>query len=746
MGVYLSMLGNQKPEPAHNIRPDENYAREFMQLFTDRPRASSIAMAASQRDAPGQPIPTFDQADHRGLRARVHRLEMGLRRSSPANCAFARADARESGAARCRPSRSSMRRARSKCWRTRALRAPSLPAGQTATQDLADALDNMVNHPNVGPFIARQLIQKLVTSNPSPAYVQRVGARLQQRRHGPARQSCRRRHARFCSMPKRARHRRGATAGKVKEPLLRLTQFWRAYDANGRERQDDVGVGPHQRAFGQGPLHVALGVQFLQPLLCAAGGDRGRRIWSPPSCSLPPSIRTRRSATISTRQAFARATPQSHVSGSRRHRHYRHRAEICPARLRPQRWSTASRTGCWRGQMSSDAERRRPSGRSQRVAACERPARESAEAVVARHDFARVSRCSAERRSGAEVNSTDFSIAAASSKRGRCRRRRLRLRPDAGYRLTHRWPARRLRRLQGARLRVPVRRQRLVEHGGAVAAHAEYAAYKASRQKLAVDRGVAAAAQSPLADPTAATFGLHPAHGGLADLFKAGRSGSRRQRRSAARAHDESSSTSTLGCASAAALLAQRPAGPVAFAQGQRAPRNRVGPAAWPTCWRPRRAKPAARAECVARRARRCFRPARAAVPYTMGAAGPDDLSRRSRTAAVGSSRRQAFTSVAEASYDTVYEQAFADVHLQRACSFGDSVNAALAATPDFASLPDVPTLELSRLSRAVAHGGEADRRPRPAADVAADLLRRDRRLRHARRPGRRTSQLCLGR
>jgi hypothetical protein len=49
-----------------------------------------------------------------------------------------------------------------------------LPAGQNSTQDLNAALDNIFNHPNVGPFIGRQLIQQLVTSNPSPAYVERV--------------------------------------------------------------------------------------------------------------------------------------------------------------------------------------------------------------------------------------------------------------------------------------------------------------------------------------------------------------------------------------------------------------------------------------------------------------------------------------------------------------------------------------------------------------------------------------------
>src|SRR5262249_3617412 len=54
------------------------------------------------------------------------------------------------------------------------LQGVTIPANQTAEKDLSDALDNIFNHPNVGPFISKQLIQHLVTSNPSPAYVARI--------------------------------------------------------------------------------------------------------------------------------------------------------------------------------------------------------------------------------------------------------------------------------------------------------------------------------------------------------------------------------------------------------------------------------------------------------------------------------------------------------------------------------------------------------------------------------------------
>ena len=84
------------------------------------------------------------------------------------------------------------------------LNGATLAAGQTAEQDLAQGLTNVFNHPNVPPFVSRQLIQHLVKSNPSPAYVSRVAAGLHQQRQRGAR-----RHARRCSPPSSPTPRRG---------------------------------------------------------------------------------------------------------------------------------------------------------------------------------------------------------------------------------------------------------------------------------------------------------------------------------------------------------------------------------------------------------------------------------------------------------------------------------------------------------------------------------------------------------
>ena len=119
--------------------------------------SSSTPTAASKRDAQNQPIPTYDQAVDRRVRARLHRLEMGVRRRFAANLQLQQhaRDSCRTRSCRCRRSPSSTTPARSGCSRTRARRRASIPAGQTPAQDLADALDNIVNHPNVGPFISR---------------------------------------------------------------------------------------------------------------------------------------------------------------------------------------------------------------------------------------------------------------------------------------------------------------------------------------------------------------------------------------------------------------------------------------------------------------------------------------------------------------------------------------------------------------------------------------------------------------
>jgi uncharacterized protein (DUF1800 family) len=153
---------------------------------------------------------------------------------------------------------------------------PQLPAGQSPAQDLDAALDNVFRHPNVGPFIARQLIQRLVTSNPSPAYIARVAAVFNN--DGQARRGNLGAVVKALLLDPEARPNLSTATdvtGKVKEPLLRLVQLWRAYDAsapNGKFQLQNA-----DRTFGQGPLLSPSVFNFFTPAFAPQGeiADRG---------------------------------------------------------------------------------------------------------------------------------------------------------------------------------------------------------------------------------------------------------------------------------------------------------------------------------------------------------------------------------------------------------------------------------------------------------------------------------------
>ena len=160
MGDYLDMVHNDKPHPENNTEPNENYAREVMQLFT-------IGLYNSIPTAPGNSMVKINLS-----RPTIRMWWKVSRMSLP------------DGIGRRRARRLGLRAGLiigSRCWRFRTITTPAqatsgrrdLPR-PVPGQDLHDALDVLFNHPNAGPFVCRELIQRLVTSNPSPAYIGRV--------------------------------------------------------------------------------------------------------------------------------------------------------------------------------------------------------------------------------------------------------------------------------------------------------------------------------------------------------------------------------------------------------------------------------------------------------------------------------------------------------------------------------------------------------------------------------------------
>ncbi|MEM1264001.1 MAG: DUF1800 domain-containing protein [Pseudomonadota bacterium] len=161
MGIYLSHVNNRRSNPAANTFPDENYAREVMQLFSIGLFELNID-GSVQTDAGGLPLPAYSNEDIREFA----KIFTGLSFGGP-NASFGSIEPFFTAPMR-------MFDAAHEPGEKRLLNGAIVPAGQTGDEDIEAAIDNLFNHPNVGPFIGKQLIQRLVTSNPSPAYVERV--------------------------------------------------------------------------------------------------------------------------------------------------------------------------------------------------------------------------------------------------------------------------------------------------------------------------------------------------------------------------------------------------------------------------------------------------------------------------------------------------------------------------------------------------------------------------------------------
>jgi hypothetical protein len=156
----------------------------------------------------------------------------------------------------------------------------TVPTGQTPEQDLKMALDSLFQHANVPPFIARQLIIKLVTSNPSPDYIDRVAAVFEDNGTGVRGDLSRVVTAIFLDPEARLGFLTDQTVyGKLKEPLLRLSQLLRAGEA--KSRSGVYGVGRTQSAFGQQPLSAPSVFNFFSPNYQQPGAIHENGYYSP---------------------------------------------------------------------------------------------------------------------------------------------------------------------------------------------------------------------------------------------------------------------------------------------------------------------------------------------------------------------------------------------------------------------------------------------------------------------------------
>ncbi len=251
MGLYLTFKGNRKADAAKGTLPDENYARELMQLFT-------IGLVALNGDGSvkltnGQPQETYTQADISGL-ARVF---------TGWGTDFAGGDSSTPDHHR-RPMAQTTSRYETGAKTFLGL---NIPANTDANVALDLALDHLFNHANTAPFWARQLIQRLVTSNPSPAYVQRVA--LAFANDGAGVRGNFKAVLKAILLDHEARNTAGLSNpafGKLREPVLRLAAWARAVNANSASDAWALGnTGDPATRLGQSPLRSPSVFNFFRP-------------------------------------------------------------------------------------------------------------------------------------------------------------------------------------------------------------------------------------------------------------------------------------------------------------------------------------------------------------------------------------------------------------------------------------------------------------------------------------------------
>ena len=254
MGSYLTYRGNIKGDAATGREPDENYAREVMQLFTLGLYKLNLN-GTEQKTSSGASIPTYTTDDVQGL-ARVFtgwdNDNTPVAAGGLASDAFKRpmvqvASRHETGA--------------------KTFLGVTIPAGVNGVDSLKTALDTLFDHANAAPFFSKQLIQRLVTSNPSTAYTERVATAFVN--NGSGVRGDMKAVIRAVLLDTEARDlalAAGNSFGKLREPMIRFTNWargWNGASASGYWKSP--GVTASSDSLNQSPLRATSVFNFFRP-------------------------------------------------------------------------------------------------------------------------------------------------------------------------------------------------------------------------------------------------------------------------------------------------------------------------------------------------------------------------------------------------------------------------------------------------------------------------------------------------
>ncbi len=255
MGIYLSHLANQKADGAGRV-PDENYAREVMQLF-------SIGLVelnpdGSPNTAGGAVRETYTPADVSELAKVFTGWSWACPAPSQKSC-FLRGEDNNNNEDSNRDLKPMVVYPAYHSLESKTFLGTTIPPQTDATQSLTIALNRLAAHPNVGPFIGRQLIQRFTTSNPSPAYIRAVASAFSASR-GDMKAALK-----AVLMHPEARVQSN-TSGKVREPVLRLSAFLRAFPHKSEGDEYDIGITDNPgTGLAQAPLHSPSVFNFYRP-------------------------------------------------------------------------------------------------------------------------------------------------------------------------------------------------------------------------------------------------------------------------------------------------------------------------------------------------------------------------------------------------------------------------------------------------------------------------------------------------
>jgi len=262
MGFFLNTRGNLKEDAASGREPDENYAREVMQLFTIGLYELN-ADGTPKTDATGQPIETYVQDDVSNLARVFTGYDYDYSRVSFTNVAWVNY-AIPSTQFATDPMAFT---AANHSDLAATFLGSTIPANTPGPTALGMALDTLFDHPNVGPFFGRQMIQRLVTSNPSPAYVARVTQAFNNDGTGVRGNLRAVWKAILTDAEALAAPAASATlAGKLREPMVRFVQWARTVgigSASGAYEIYDLSAS--DTALGQSALRSPSVFNFFRP-------------------------------------------------------------------------------------------------------------------------------------------------------------------------------------------------------------------------------------------------------------------------------------------------------------------------------------------------------------------------------------------------------------------------------------------------------------------------------------------------